>query len=133
MSPSSLSCPLVLPVQGPARLSEPASVERPIVTCMTPGAHGVRVSPVMLARDDLVALAARRSAAAEAGNGHLILLAGEAGIGKTRLLDHLCAQARDSGWRVVRAAAFPRDVEVVAGLLLDLGDELSRSADPLGA
>ena len=35
----------------------------------------------MLGRDDLLALAARRVAAVRAGSGHLLLLAGEAGIG----------------------------------------------------
>lgn len=96
---------------------------------MASGPGGVRVSPVMLGRDDLVAVAARRRSAAADGEGQLLLLAGEAGVGKTRLLDHLCSTARDDGWDVVRAAAFPRDVEVVAGLLLDLGDEVART-DP---
>ena len=40
----------------------------------------------MHGRDDLLALAERRLAAVRAGHGHLLLLAGEAGIGKTRLL-----------------------------------------------
>lgn len=100
---------------------------------MTSGAGGVRVSPVMLGRDDLVAVAARRRTEASGGAGQLLLLTGEAGVGKTRLLDHVCSAARDDGWLVLRAAAFPRDVEAVAGVLLDLGEEVARTDQAHGA
>ena len=47
----------------------------------------VGTSPVLVGRDAFLALADRRLVEAAAGRGHLLLLAGEAGIGKTRLLD----------------------------------------------
>ena len=47
---------------------------------------GPLVCPVLVGRDDLLALAERRLAEAADGRGHVLFLAGEAGIGKTRLL-----------------------------------------------
>jgi DNA-binding CsgD family transcriptional regulator len=81
----------------------------------------------MHGRDDLLALAARRVAAVRAGTGHLLLLAGEAGIGKTRLLQAVQRLASADGFRLWAAGAFPQDVELSAGLLLDLGHAMSRS------
>ncbi|HET6531688.1 MAG TPA: AAA family ATPase [Actinoplanes sp.] len=81
----------------------------------------------MHGRDDLLALAARRVAAVRAGTGHLLLLAGEAGIGKTRLLQAIQRLASAEGFLLWSAGAFPQDVELSAGLLLDLGHAMSRS------
>lgn len=89
-----------------------------------------RISPVLVGRDNVLALGARRAEAAANGRGHLLFLAGEAGIGKTRLLRAIIHQAEQAGLRAVSAAAFPRDLEISGAMLLDLGDQLSRSADP---
>ncbi|HLL64630.1 MAG TPA: AAA family ATPase [Micromonosporaceae bacterium] len=78
-------------------------------------------------RDDLLALAARRVAGVRAGTGHLLLLTGEAGIGKTRLLQAVQKLASAEGFRLWAAGAFPQDVQLSAGLLLDLGHTMSRS------
>ena len=75
----------------------------------------------------MLALAERRLAEVQAGSGHLLLLAGEAGIGKTRLLRALQDLAASEGFDLWSAAAFPQDVELSAGLLLDLGHVLARS------
>jgi DNA-binding CsgD family transcriptional regulator/tetratricopeptide (TPR) repeat protein len=83
-------------------------------------------SPVLVGRDDLLALASRRLAAAAEGGGELLFLAGEAGIGKTRLLGEVVRRARAMGFTVVTAAASPGDAEVAAGLLGDLAGELGR-------
>ncbi|XVU23530.1 ATP-binding protein [Actinoplanes sp. CA-054009] len=80
-------------------------------------------SPVLIGRDDLVALADRRLAAS---TGELLFLAGEAGIGKTRLLGEIIRRARASGFLVYAAAAAPGDTEVAGGLLADLGAEMRR-------
>ncbi len=88
--------------------------------------RGVRVSPVLVGRADLVAHAGRRLTAAVDGTGHLLFLAGEAGIGKSRLLAEIAGQAHRAGVAVLRAATFPRDAEVAGALLIDLATELSR-------
>nr|BFE78513.1 hypothetical protein GCM10020093_011140 [Planobispora longispora] len=62
-------------------------------------AHGVVQSPVLVGRDDMVALAGRRLAGAADGAGGLLLVAGEAGIGKTRLLGVIARRARAGGSR----------------------------------
>ncbi len=103
---------------------------RPDTDSETRGTGPARLCPVLVGRADLVALAQRRLAAMRAGTGHLLLLAGEAGIGKTRLLAEVAAGATDQGVPVVRAATFPRDVEVAGGVLVDLASELSRSPVP---
>ncbi|MFD0520903.1 ATP-binding protein [Paractinoplanes durhamensis] len=83
-------------------------------------------SPVLIGRDDLVALASRRLAAAAEGSGELLFLAGEAGIGKTRLLAEIVRQA--AGFTVVSVGASPGDAEVAGGLLAELGAELRHCA-----
>ena len=45
-----------------------------------------RVSPVIVGRSDVLNLAVRRWIAALDGPGYMLLVTGEAGIGKTRLL-----------------------------------------------
>jgi DNA-binding CsgD family transcriptional regulator len=83
------------------------------------GDRGVRVSKILVGRDDLLALAERRLGSVRAGSGHLLFLAGEAGVGKTRLLRELADRASASGFTIVRAAAFPRDIEITGGALAD--------------
>ena len=80
-------------------------------------------SPVLVGRDDFLTLietAHRR----RGGSGRLLFVAGEAGIGKTRLLGSIARHARASGFAVVRAAAAPGDGQSLAGLLLDLASDL---------
>src|SRR5690242_17187892 len=84
----------------------------------------------MVGRDSFLALAEDRLAAAAAGSGQLLFVAGEAGIGKTRLLGAIAQQAHASGFAVVRAAAFPGDGQSSAGLLLDLASNLVPARDP---
>lgn len=53
-------------------------------------------------------------------------MAGEAGIGKTRLLAAIAAEAAGRSFGTVRAAAFPGDTETFGGLLLDLEHILTK-------
>lgn len=87
-------------------------------------ARGSIQSPVLVGRDSFLALVEDRLAAAAAGEGRLLFVAGEAGIGKTRLLSAVARRAEAGGFAVVRAAAFPDDVQSLAGLLLDLAGNL---------
>ena len=82
--------------------------------------------PVLVGRDDLLALADRRLAATAAGHGELLFFAGEAGIGKTRLLQEVAGRAAAAGFAVLGASAYPGDVDTAAGLLTELAAELRR-------
>ena len=84
------------------------------------------VCPVLVGRDDLLALADRRIAEVLAGGGHFLLLAGEAGVGKTRLLGAMERRAGVAGFRTVRGGAYPSDVQVPAAILIDLARALQR-------
>ena len=93
-------------------------------------ARGVIQSPVLVGRDAFLTLIERRLADTAAGSGQLLFVAGEAGIGKTRLLGVIARQAHASGFAVARAAAFPGDVQSFAGLLLDLASDLVPAREP---
>jgi DNA-binding NarL/FixJ family response regulator len=93
-------------------------------------ARGSIQSPVLVGRDSFLALVEDRLAAAAAGEGRLLFVAGEAGIGKTRLLSSVARRADAGGFAVVRAAAFPDDVQSLAGLLLDLAGNLLPAREP---
>src|ERR1700754_1265587 len=80
------------------------------------------ISPVLVGRDDALALARRRWSGATEGTGHLLLIAGEAGIGKSRMLGELRSLAH--GARTLTASAWPSDAQVGGALLLDLAREL---------
>ncbi|GLI26891.1 LuxR family transcriptional regulator [Agromyces rhizosphaerae] len=84
-----------------------------------------RVCPVLVGRADLLALAERRIAESRE-RGHVLLLAGEAGIGKTRLLGEVTDRLPE-GTALHAAGAYPRDAEAAGGLLLALADALTRS------
>ena len=88
-------------------------------------------SPVLVGRDSFLALVEDRLADAAAGEGRLLFVAGEAGIGKTRLLSAVAQHADAKGFATVRAAAFPGDVQSLAGLLLDLASNLLPARDPV--
>lgn len=62
------------------------------------GTFGPRLSRILVGRDDLLELADRMLAEARVGDGHLLLLAGEAGIGKTRLLGVIERRAAAMGF-----------------------------------
>ncbi len=94
-----------------------------------PGPGAIQ-SPVLVGRADAVALAGRRLAEAASGHGELLFVAGEAGIGKTRLLASITRQARELRFAVLRAAAFPGDGQSSGGLLLDLAGDLLADPDP---
>ena len=93
-------------------------------------ARGSIQSPVLVGRDSFLALIEDRLAAAATGEGGLLFVAGEAGIGKTRLLSAVARRAETGGFAVVRAAAFPDDVQSLAGLLLDLAGNLLPAREP---
>ncbi len=76
--------------------------------------------PVLVGRDEILALAERRLTETAHGNGRTLLLAGEAGIGKSRVMGAIRRQARATGFREILAEIAPQDHDVPAALLLDL-------------
>jgi DNA-binding CsgD family transcriptional regulator len=85
--------------------------------------------PFVGRRDELSYLNERRRDAA-GSHGALVLVAGEAGIGKSRLLAELCAPLATSRWRVATSACLehaPRPY----GPVVDVLKSLDRQAPPL--
>lgn len=85
-----------------------------------------RVSGDLVDRADVLGLAARRWAESRGGAGQFVLVAGEAGIGKTRVLDEVAATL-DAPALTTRA--WPRDAEVPGAVIIDLARELRRQGD----
>jgi DNA-binding CsgD family transcriptional regulator len=90
---------------------------------------GSLVCPILVGRDDLLELAERRIGEAAAGRGQLLLLAGEAGVGKSRLLGAIRRKARAVGFLVANGSLSPQDQQLPAALILELARTLARSAD----
>ena len=81
---------------------------------------GPLLSPLLVGRDDLLNLADRRLAEAAEGSGQLLLLAGQAGVGKSRLMQVILRKARTAGFKVARGDLAPQDLLVPLGSILDL-------------
>src|SRR5690349_4713295 len=84
------------------------------------------LSPVIVGRDDVIAVADRRLDEVLDGHGQLLLISGEPGIGKTRLLGAIRERARERGFRVASGEVAPQDRDVLAASLLDLGRAMRR-------
>ena len=87
---------------------------------------GPLVSPLLIGRDDPLDVADDRLREAAAGRGRFLLLAGEAGIGKSRLLAAIAARARQAGFAVAQGDVAPPDLDVPAASLLDLARTMAR-------
>jgi DNA-binding CsgD family transcriptional regulator len=77
-------------------------------------------SPLLVGRDELLALAERRIGEAKAGRGGLVMFAGEAGIGKTRLLVAAARQAVAAGFRYSKGDLAPQDELVPLASIRDM-------------
>src|SRR4029079_17372461 len=84
--------------------------------------------PLLIGRDDLLALADRRIDEVLAGRGQFLLLAGEAGIRKTRFLSAIRQMAEERGLRSADGAVAPQDRNVPAASILDLARTMTRFA-----
>jgi predicted ATPase len=63
--------------------------------------------PVLVGRDAPLSLLLGALEEAVAGSGDVVLVEGEAGIGKTRLVQELCERARERGARVLEGSCWP--------------------------
>jgi DNA-binding CsgD family transcriptional regulator len=87
---------------------------------------GPRLSPVLIGRDDLLDLAVRRIEEVAAGRGQFLLLAGEAGIGKSRLVNAVDTKARAAGFHTAGGFLAPQDRDVPAASFLDMARSMTR-------
>jgi DNA-binding CsgD family transcriptional regulator len=89
---------------------------------------GPLLSPILVGRDDLLDQAERRIAEAACGRGQFLLVAGEAGIGKTRLISAIERKAQAAGFRASAGFVAPQDRDVPAASLLDLARTMRRDS-----
>ena len=89
-------------------------------------------SPLLVGRDPVLALIDRRVADAAAGRGTLLLFAGEAGIGKTRVVRATLRQAVAAGFRSSKGDLAPQDMLVPLQSIGDLARTMNREFGPLG-
>lgn len=80
---------------------------------------GSLVCPIIVGRDDLLARAEGWVADARRGDGRTLLIAGEAGVGKTRLARAIYRKAEAAGLRVDGGAVAPHDRNVPLASILD--------------
>lgn len=94
---------------------------------------GPHVSPLLVGRDDLLALGDRRIAEVAAGRGHALLVTGEAGVGKSRFLEAILRAAAAAGFRISKGELSPNDELAVLAAVEDLARWLDeRSFGSLG-
>jgi DNA-binding CsgD family transcriptional regulator len=90
------------------------------------GALRVVRCPLLIGRDDLLDLVDRRLEDVVSGRGQFLLLAGQAGIGKTRFLDAIVQKAEARGFVAVSGAVAPQDHDVPAASILDMARTMLR-------
>src|SRR6476620_4118471 len=90
------------------------------------GALRVVRCPLLIGRDDLLDLVDRRLEDVVSGRGQFLLLAGQAGIGKTRFLDAIVQKAEAQGFVAVSGAVAPQDHDVPAASILDMARTMLR-------
>jgi len=107
-----------------AGVRDPARPTSPWPLGSTPGAES---PPLLVGRSDEVALVERHLA----GDGPpALMLAGEPGIGKTRMLHEAAVRAAGSGWRVLWGGCQRRGEQEPYGPLLDALDRHLRGRPP---
>ena len=82
--------------------------------------------PLLIGRDDLLDLVDRRLDEVVARRGQFLLLAGEAGIGKTQFLDAISQKAHERGFAISVGAVAPQDRDVPAASILDMARTMIR-------
>src|SRR3954453_9237002 len=87
---------------------------------------GTSRCPLLIGRDELLDLADRRLDDVETGRGQLLLVAGEAGIGKTRFLDAIWQKAEERGFVAAGGFVAPQDHDVPAASILDMARSMQR-------
>jgi DNA-binding CsgD family transcriptional regulator/tetratricopeptide (TPR) repeat protein len=78
------------------------------------------VCPVLIGREPFTRALAELRTAALAGAGRVVLISGEAGIGKSRLLSEVRAACQAEGWQVLEGNCFEQDQAVPYSAWTDL-------------
>src|SRR4051794_5719002 len=78
------------------------------------------MSAMLVDRDAEIATIREALGAAAGGHGHLLILDGPAGIGKTSLLRTFCDEARADGTPVLRARGSPLERDFPFGVVRQL-------------
>ncbi|HEX6309457.1 MAG TPA: AAA family ATPase [Longimicrobiales bacterium] len=95
-----------------------------------PEATAALAQAPLIGRDADLAALLPRLGAAERGAGGTIVLAGEGGVGKTRLAEALAEEARRRGFRVATGRAFPVESGVPYALFADAFTPVIRELEP---
>jgi DNA-binding CsgD family transcriptional regulator len=85
------------------------------------------LSPILVGRDGHLDVADARLADAAAGHGRTLLIAGEAGIGKTRFLRAVIRRAKTLGFDYIKGDLAPQDHDVPGAVLLDFARMMQES------
>ena len=90
------------------------------------GKPAIETGPPLLEREASLALLTEYAAQAAGGDGRLVLLSGEAGVGKSALVERLCRDLPDARWSwVVCDGLFtPRPLVPLLDFASQLGGEL---------
>ena len=88
--------------------------------------------PVIVGRDDLLALLDRLVGETAQGHGHALFLSGQAGLGKTRLIRSTIRKAEGAGVRVDGGSVAPQDHQVPLASIRDFAAGL-RGDDSFGS
>ncbi len=87
---------------------------------------GPVLCPILVGRDEILDLADRRLREAADGRGRFLLLAGEAGLGKSRLVGAITRRAAASGFSAVGGYLAPQDQQVPGASVLDMARSMLR-------
>jgi DNA-binding CsgD family transcriptional regulator len=83
------------------------------------------VSPLVVGRDDVLAIADSFIGEAKAGRGNLLMFAGEPGIGKTRIVYSTIRKATAQGFRYAKGDVNPQDSLVSLASVYDLARSMT--------
>jgi DNA-binding CsgD family transcriptional regulator len=76
--------------------------------------------PILVGRDDILEMADAALSEAASGHGRTLLFAGEAGVGKTRLVQSIIRRSRAAGFRYSGGDLAPQDADVPLAALRDV-------------
>jgi DNA-binding CsgD family transcriptional regulator len=90
---------------------------------------GSVLCPVIVGRDDLLELVDHLIDEAAHGRGHALFLAGQAGLGKTRLIRATARKAVAAGLRVEGGGVAPQDREVPLASIREMANSMRENPD----